>query len=157
MRLRPKLVVSLLVGIIECTLGVPGCATDNGRTFFVSAASGQDGNDGVSPQTPWKSLARVNAAELRPGDKVLFKRGDDWRGQLVARSGRDGAPITYGAYGHGDRPTLLGSVSRNDPTDWQREGDNIWATAKLVFRELLTAGRLRQGTMDGVHGKSVRR
>ena len=81
-------------------------------------------------QSAWRSLSKVNAAELRPGDKVLFQRGGSWRGTLVPRSGREGAPITYGAYGEGARPLLLGSVSRNDPGDWHQEGDNIWATAK---------------------------
>ena len=106
-----------------------------GRTFCVSAAAGNDENDGLSPQSPWRSLNKVNAAALRPGDKLLFKRGETWRGQLVPQSGRDGAPVTYGAYGEGDKPALLGSVSRNDPQDWQHEGNNIWATAKAVFTE----------------------
>ncbi len=128
---RFKLVASLLAGILECTLLGTGLAAEGRRTFFVSATSGRDANDGLSPQTPWLSIARVNTPELRPGDKVLFRRGDTWRGQLVSRSGREGAPITYGAYGQGERPVLLGSVSRNHPRDWHRDGDHIWATAKL--------------------------
>ncbi len=129
---RFKLVASLVVGILQCTLFGAERAGEGVRTFFVSAPSGQNANDGLSAQSPWLSLARVNAAQLRPGDKVLFRRGDSWRGQLVPQSGRAGAPITYGAYGQGDRPVLLGSISRNDPRDWQRDGDHIWATAKLA-------------------------
>jgi hypothetical protein len=127
MPLRFKLVASVLVGMMECTLFSTGRAAESRRTIFVSATSGRDANDGLSQQTPWRSLARVNAAELRPGDRVLFQRGDTWRGQLVPRSGRQGAPITYGAYGQGARPVLLGSISRNDPHDWHRG-----ATAKLA-------------------------
>jgi hypothetical protein len=140
MQLRFKLVASVLVGMMECTLFGTGRAAESCRTIFVSTTSGQDGNDGLSSQTPWLSLAKVNAAELRPGDRVLFKRGGTWRGQLVPRSGREGASITYGAYGQGERPVLLGSISRNDPGDWHREGDHIWATAKLAFRELAPLG-----------------
>jgi len=106
-----------------------------GRTFFV-ATSGNNANDGLSQKLPWRSLDKVNSAALEPGDKVLFKRGDTWRGQLVPQSGKEGAPITYGAYGKGNKPLLLGSVSRNDPRVWHHEGGNIWATAKPLFTEL---------------------
>ena len=106
-----------------------------GRTFYVGA-EGNNNADGLSQQSPWRSLDKVNAAELQPGDKVLFKRGDTWRGQLVPQSGKEGAPVTYAAYGKGTRPLLLGSVSRSEPRDWQHEDGNIWATAKPVFTEL---------------------
>jgi hypothetical protein len=111
------------------------------RTFYV-AASGNDTNDGLSGQSPWRSIDKVNAAALEPGDKVLFKRGDTWRGQLVPQSGEDGSPIIYAAYGQGPKPLLLGSVSCNDPRDWRNEGGNIWATAKPVFTELESRGDL---------------
>lgn len=106
-----------------------------GRVFYVSASLGNDDNDGLSPEWPWRGLERVNATPLGPGDRVLFKRGDTWRGQLVPQSGQKGAPITYGAYGEGDKPVLLGSVSRSDPGDWCDEGNHIWATVKPVFTE----------------------
>jgi hypothetical protein len=107
-----------------------------GRTFFVAATTGNDDNTGLSSQSPWRSLDKVNAAELRSGDKVMFKRGDTWRGQLVPQNGREGAPVYYGAYGEGKMPRLLGSVSRNQPQDWHDEGGNIWSTGKPVFTEL---------------------
>jgi hypothetical protein len=123
---------------IAVSLALACChaAVAEGRAFYVAASAGHDAYDGLSQQKPWRSLERVNAAALRPGDTVLFKRGDTWRGQLVPQSGRDGAPITYGAYGKGARPLLLGSVSRNDPRDWRDEGDNVWSTGKAAFTEL---------------------
>jgi len=72
------------------------------ETYYVSS-TGNDTHDGRSPQSAWRSLDKVNAATLRPGDKVLFKRGDVWRGQLRPQSGHDGAPISYGAYDEGAR------------------------------------------------------
>ena len=106
------------------------------RSFYVSASAGDDASDGTSPQTPWRSLDRVNRAKLSPGDTVHFQRGDTWRGTLIPQSGQAGAPVTYRAYGEGPRPLLLGSLSRNSPTDWQRERENIWVTAPLTFSEL---------------------
>ena len=63
--------------------------------YYVDSAAGDDAAAGTSPQAAWRSLAKVNAAELRPGDVVRFKRGGLWRGSLVPRSGEPGAPVTY--------------------------------------------------------------
>jgi len=130
----------LFAGLLASAMGygVAGLtqAEESGRTFFVSNVSGDDGSDGLSAKSPWRSLSKVNAAELRPGDKVLFQRGGSWRGTLVPRSGRTGAPVTYGAYGEGARPLLLGSVSRNEPGDWHQEGDGIWATSEPTTVDL---------------------
>ena len=46
-----------------------------GTKYYVSA-DGNDSNDGKSIDTPWKTLARVDKAQLLPGDGVLFRRGD---------------------------------------------------------------------------------
>ena len=73
---------------------------------------------------------------------MSFHRGETWRGALVPRSGREGTLITYGAYGAGAKPVLLGSVSRNVPRDWHQEGDNIWATARPTVTDLGLPGDL---------------
>lgn len=98
------------------------------QTHYVDDVQGDDGWDGRSPQTAWRSLEKVNRALLKPGDTVLFKRGGRWRGQLVPQSGAAGLPVTYGAFGTGDRPSLLGSVAKNAASDWHLLGDGIWAT-----------------------------
>jgi len=92
------------------------------------AAAGSDAADGRSPETAWATLDRVNAAELAPGDSVLFRRGDRWRGRLRARSGDETAPVTYGAYGEGEKPVLMGSVAKNRPEDWVDLGNGVWST-----------------------------
>ena len=111
------------VSLVLATLAVAAQAT----TYYVSA-TGSDSNPGTSATRAWQTLDRVNRADLKPGDSVLFRRGDHWRGSLRARSGGPGAPITYAAYGTGPKPALLGSVSRNEPGDWRDEGGGVWAT-----------------------------
>jgi len=96
-------------------------------TYYVSNA-GSDEKEGTSPEAPWKTLAHVNQADLQPGDTVLLKRGDSWREQLVPTSGSEDGYVTYGAYGEGPKPLLLGSIAMDDPADWVDEGDNIWST-----------------------------
>jgi hypothetical protein len=93
--------------------------------------SGSDDQDGQSPEKAWLSLNRVNMEPLKPNDVVLFKRGGTWRGQLIPHSGDETGHVTYGAYGTGEKPLLLGSVSANQPTDWQQEQENIWTTTAV--------------------------
>ncbi len=97
-------------------------------TYYVDASGGNDAGNGASPASAWKTLAKVNSAVLQPGDSVLFKRGETWRGQLVPRSGSSSGHITYGAFGTGAKPLILGSVRRNRTSDWVSEGGNIWTT-----------------------------
>ena len=73
-----------------------------GKTYYVSA-DGDDKNDGRSPESAWKTLEKVSAAELLPGDGVLFQRGDLFRGMVVAKPG-----VSYGAYGEGETPRIYG-------------------------------------------------
>ena len=114
------------------------CSPAPAETYHVSNA-GADVNDGKTPDTAWCTLDRVNGAALAPGDSVLFRRGNSWRGQLRPCSGNDTAPILYGAYGTGDKPLLLGSVEKNRAEDWTDEGGNLWSTQEpqTVGAELL--------------------
>ncbi len=107
--------------------------TAAGRTFYVDPAGGDDTNPGTAPTRPWASLARVNEADLRPGDTVRFRRGGTWRGTLRPRSGEKGAPVTYTGYGDGDKPLLLGSASAGDPADWVQTGEHTWATREPAW------------------------
>jgi cephalosporin-C deacetylase-like acetyl esterase len=101
------------------------------RTFHVDAVNGDDTRDGLKPETAWRSLAAVDRASLARGDRVLLRRGQTWRGQLIPRSGDASGVVTYGAYGEGPKPVLLGSVAADRPTDWERIGEHLWATPPL--------------------------
>lgn len=120
--------ISLTVGLaflLTLTVAAPAAFA---ATYYVSAA-GADDKPGTSPETAWKSLGRVNKANLKPGDSVLFRRGDHWRGVLRPRRGAEGKPVTYSAFGpDGEKPLFLGSVNRNAVDDWRDEGGNIWST-----------------------------
>jgi hypothetical protein len=78
-------------------------------TYHVSP-EGNDANDGRSPQKAWKTVAKVNATPVKPGDQVLFAKGGEWRESLQAgSSGAPGKPIVYAAYGAGAKPKFWGS------------------------------------------------
>ena len=98
-------------------------------TYYVDATGGNDGNNGTSPSSAWKTISKVSNYHFNPGDSILFKRGEVWRERLViTNSGAPNNPINYGAYGNGAKPMLLGSVERNAESDWVNEGGNIWST-----------------------------
>ena len=129
------------------------------RTFYVDSSDGMDDSDGLAPTQPWKSLDRVNAADLKPGDSVRFKRGGIWRGSLVPVSGEEGMPVTYTSYGEGPKPRLLGSLPRNRPEDWVRIEENIWATLPIEYTVGKQVFDLRQGEWSHhqEQGASIRR
>ncbi|MEK7476287.1 MAG: right-handed parallel beta-helix repeat-containing protein [Candidatus Coatesbacteria bacterium] len=79
------------------------------RRYHVDADAGDDGRDGLTPATAWRSLAKANARVFEPGDALLLKRGGKWLGTISpAGSGTAGAWITIGAYGDGPRPLIDG-------------------------------------------------
>lgn len=79
------------------------------ETYHVDL-QGDDAASGTTPATAWKTVAKVNATALKPGDSVLFHRGGVWREALVVpASGAAQMPITFAAYGDGAKPRFLGS------------------------------------------------
>lgn len=92
-------------------------------TIYYFAADGDDQNDGLSPQTPLRTIARLNALELKPSDGVMFRRGDVWRGKIFTRKG-----VTYSAYGRGAKPRIYGS-----PCDAAVEGEWVATDTPNVY------------------------
>jgi hypothetical protein len=111
-------------GVIEAGESCSTCVADcgpcaTGKLYHVSTSEGDDGNDGLSAATPWKSLSRVESAGkgkkhlLAAGDSVLFKRGDTFVGTLqwdnfypgaASVTGEAGKPLTFASYGSGPKP-----------------------------------------------------
>jgi len=95
----------------------------------------------------WQHLAKINSFAqqqgFRPGDSILLKRGCRWHEQLELihsnssgaplNSGKDGAPITISAYGHGDFPTIDGADAA---TGWKPAGGVIFSAPirDLVYK-----------------------
>lgn len=140
-------ILFLLLTVLSLTLGgaFTRAAAAAGQTFYVDSASGSDQNDGLAPSTAWRTMARVKNAAPGAGDTVLLKRGSFWREQLtVARSGVEGAFVTYGAYGEGDGPVLCGA---DIVAGWTDAGGDLWASS--------LADEPKQVFIDGMRGVSV--
>ena len=101
-----------------------------GTVYYVSNL-GNDENDGKTPETPWKTLNKVSETPLCPGDGVLFRRGDLFRGFLEASAG-----VSYGAYGTGDKPKFYGwEKNLADPALWELydEVHHIWKHTEKIL------------------------
>ena len=84
----------------------PTAVNVTGTKYYVSE-KGNDSADGKAPETAWKSIDRVNKAQLYEGDGVFFMRGEVFRGKLVSQKG-----VTYSAYGDNAKakPQIIGSA-----------------------------------------------
>ena len=87
------------------------------NTYYFSSSSGNDSNAG-SQASPFETISKLNSLVLSVGDKILFKRGDTFTGQIVVSySGSSGSPIIYDSYGTGNLPILTASNGNNGLTD----------------------------------------
>lgn len=76
------------------------------KTYYVSAYYGDDNNNGLSEAKPIKTLTKVSSLALDPGDKVLFKCGEQWKKEALELYcvGTAENPIKFGSYGEGNKP-----------------------------------------------------
>ena len=81
-------------------------AYSQSKTYFISP-DGSDNASGLSVKEAWKTIERVNQVVFQPGDKILFKAGGVWYGQLQPQgSGESGKPITLSGYGGKEKPVI---------------------------------------------------
>ena len=93
-------------------------------TYYISV-SGCDSNDGLTPETPWKTIQKLNSS-VKCGDTICFKRGDTFYGQIRAPKGNNTkTPTTYTAYGEGTKPTVSQYKTARHNV-WEAYGDGIW-------------------------------
>src|SRR5262249_51573118 len=81
-------VVVVAVGVVAVVPAGMASAT----TYYVDPA-GSNANDGLSPQTAWRTLLKVGISAFQPGDQILFKRDAVWNEWLTPpSSGAAGNP-----------------------------------------------------------------
>ncbi|HEU4495943.1 MAG TPA: right-handed parallel beta-helix repeat-containing protein, partial [Flavobacterium sp.] len=101
--------------------------------YYVSSSMGSNSNDGKSPDAPFETIDKVNSimSMLMPGDRVLFRRGDVFRGQInVSKSGTPASKIIFGAYGTGEKPVISGAKLVN-ASNWTNLGNGFWQASHL--------------------------
>lgn len=85
--------------------------------YYFSSSTGNDANSG-SQTSPFKTITKLNGLTLVAGDKIYFKKGDTFIGQItVGYSGTATSPIVFDSYGTGNLPILSGSDGSNGIAD----------------------------------------
>ncbi len=137
---------------------------EGGKVYYVSP-NGDDNNDGLSPETAWKSLGKLNSAAVGeldqradgidtkqfPQYKWAAEHPEEWitlnpgdvvlleRGGLWRGGLITAEGVTYSAYGEGAKPEIWGSPENGSGAEkWSLlEGtDNIW----VYYKEMQDCG-----------------
>ncbi len=112
-----------------------------GTCYYVSSIHGNDKNDGLSPETAWKTASKlvdVRAGGLvriqvaKPGDGVFFERGSTFGPSLSTNAAGDycllaQSGVKYGAYGVGAKPVFSAGHDLSDESLWEKTGyEGVW-------------------------------
>ncbi len=122
----------------------------DGTCYYISSIHGNDDNDGLSPETAWKSITKllVVGDEVgistplatypaithipKRGDGVFLERGSVFNAELCTMHAGDYTMwlvdgVSYGAYGEGEKPVLTCCVDYNGSKNWVKtEYENVW-------------------------------
>lgn len=103
------------------------------HTYYLSPR-GDDGNDGTSPGSAWRTLGRAERVRLDPGDQLLLKGGARFAGTITlarGEAGDAGKPVVIGSYGKG-RATITANGT---------PGVSVHNTAGVTIRDLRLVGK----------------
>lgn len=114
-----KIVLLMIIGILILSfhnLNVEIVLADSSSNYYV-ANDGGDSNNGLSPDTPWRTIGKVNTelngGVINQGDDIYFNKGDvfDDTNLHIRLGGSSSNEMIIGAYGTGNRPKLNYSLS----------------------------------------------
>ena len=81
-------IISLIISLIFSFLfSVPLIAQS--KNYYLSGR-GNDTNNGLSKQTAWRSLEKINRIDFKPGDSVLLEGGAVFNGTIKLTSDDNG-------------------------------------------------------------------
>lgn len=147
--------IALLISVLLSTFSRPIFAE---TIYYVSSSVGSDDNNGISKETAWSSLEKVNASRFEPGDKILFKSGDEFFGSLIINnSGQPGSPISFSSYGEKNLPIIdaaTKSKGKNMAAVLIQDQDHI-KISHIKIRNFRKLGRNKSTTSENIGEDSV--
>lgn len=122
--------------------------------YYVSNSAGNDANDGLTEQTPWKTLEKVSSHFFRAGDNIYLKSGDEWNETLFGKGeGSSKEWITLTSYGGAAKPKIspgnnaVYGIFLEDYAGWRIKGLEV-CNAQAGIRVLISKNP--QKTHDGM-------
>jgi Right handed beta helix region/Polysaccharide deacetylase len=117
-------------------------------TYYVDPA-GSNANDGLTPQTAWRTLLKVGISTFQPGDEIMFKRDGVWNEWLTPpSSGAPGNPIKFDAYGNGLPPEFTGYYATSS-VQWTNSAGHVWQIALSATQPISQLKFVQFGTIWG--------
>jgi hypothetical protein len=84
-----------------------GTSDAKAATYYVDSIHGNNASAGTSPDAAWKDFTPINGRVLKPGERLLLKRGSVFNQELsVSAQGTAEHWAEIGAYGEGARPMI---------------------------------------------------
>lgn len=141
---RKEAILNSETSIVKSDTYVMG-ETYTGTAYYISNG-GDDGNDGLSPESPFATVEPLRNIQLQFGDAIFFERGGLWRSCEIPVDIRETEGITYSAYGQGEKPRLYASAENGAGGEkWSlfyEEGDKkIW----LYYKDMADCGAVVAG------------
>jgi hypothetical protein len=113
-------------------------ATADFTTYNPTTFATSTGSDSV-----YNSVLDISAGSFSPGDNILFRKGQTWYGTLtVPSSGTVEQPITFGAFGSGDKPVINGADNLNYTSAWTKYPGNLFLNPSF---EIYSSSQLVNG------------
>lgn len=104
-------------------------------TDYYFSTLGNDNNTGTIESSPFRTLAKANTLNLLPGDRLLFKRNEIFRGELlIIGSGSSQNPITIDSYGQGAAAVISGSEYIDN---WEPVGNGIYRASCAQYPQMV--------------------
>jgi len=101
--------------------GSMNISPNSGVTYYVDAVKGNDSNNGLSPDSAFKTISKASR-KMTPGSKCLIREGIYRETIRPLYTGFAGAPLVYEAYGNEKV-----FVSAADPiTNWEKHDGSIY-------------------------------
>jgi len=121
------------------------------KTYYLDSVDGDDSNLGTNEASAWQSISKVNALTFSAGDKILFKSGSVWNGQLLLKgSGTNAMPIIVDKYGTGNKPIFNGGgTTANDGTTVRLKNGAYWEINNLEITNT-DGSDIQQGPIWGL-------
>jgi len=149
-------------GLIFILLAMLSAGSSSAVNYYVSQSSGDDLWSGLSPDWngtdgPKQTLSAAEAIirTSPPGTRVLLRRGDTWTepsgSNGISLSGVQGTPtlpVTFGAYGDGEKPIL--DINTTTATIYLRGSDYPRQTSYIIIEDLHITTSLSPGSRPGI-------
>lgn len=98
--------------LLVCILGSSWCL--NAKTIYLDSETGNDSNQGLTPELPIRTLSRLEQIQLYPGDSILLRAGQEFSGAVIVKNftGQRDKPLVISSYPENDGKAIINGAGR---------------------------------------------